>query len=114
MVEAEKPIGFGHNGAHKETYHAGTDIEETVDISSVNNIGKANLTLTYLPPGASVGEITTSFVTDSLTGEYRVNLVPLDYSIEQVGGINIASADTDLNSELLDAKETVNLSNVPA
>src|SRR5690606_39050237 len=112
MVEAEKPIGFGHHGAHKETYNAGTDEEGTVDISSVNNIGKANITLKYLPFGGATGqEITTSLSTNSITGEYSADLIPLDYSIDQANGIRIAS-NPDLM--LLDANETVNLSTVPA
>ena len=109
VVEAEKPIGFGYNGSLKEIYNAGTDEEETVDISSINNIGQATITLGYSPPKSGV-QVTTTFTTNSETGEYKVDLIPINYTIDQTKGIRIAS---NPGTKLLKANETVNLSDVP-
>lgn len=109
--EADKPIGFGYAGRLQETYHAGTEQEETADISSINNIGQANITLGYLPFQADpmTGMIETSFTTNPQTGEYRVSLIPLRYTISQTKGIKIAS---NLDIKLLEADEIMNVSEV--
>ena len=111
--EAEKPIAFGFDGPVKETYNTGTDEERTVDISSVNNIGQAILTLSYIPYGGSpgIGELEYSFDTNPETGEYKVNVLPLNYTIYMDNGIRIPSATTKI--DLLEGNETVNLSEVP-
>jgi hypothetical protein len=107
--EADKPIGFGHSGALKETYNAGTPEEETMDISSINNIGQATLTLSYLPFGGSpgFGELSTTFTTNEQTGEYKASLLPLSYTINQGNGIDFSSESASI--QLLEANETVNL-----
>lgn len=110
--EAGKPIGFGFEGPVRETYHPATDEEETVDISSVNNIGQATVTLNYLPFGGTpgIGELTHAFTTHETTGEYKVNLLPLSYTINQANGIRI---NNNVDIKLLDANETLNISTVP-
>lgn len=110
--EAEKPIGFGFGGTVQETYDVGTDEERTVDISSVNNIGQAEITLNHLPFGGTpgIGELTHTFTTNEETGEYKVDLLPLSYTIDQTNGIRIPE---NISIKLLDANETVNLSAVP-
>ena len=107
--EAEKPVGFGYAGTLQETYHAGTDQEQTVDISSINNIGQATVTLSYLPFGGTpgIGELEYSFTTHPETGEYKVELLPLSYTIDQTTGIRI---NNNIDIQLLEANETVNIS----
>lgn len=106
--EAEKPIGFGFAGSVQETYKPGTDEEETKHISSINNIGKATVKLQYLPFGGTPGqELEYTFTTNEETGEYRVSLLPLSYTIPQVNGIRINS---NPGIQLLNANEPVNAS----
>jgi len=108
-VEAEKEIGFGENGLFTKEITDEDDITTTIQISSKNNIGVANITLGYKPP---VGDITnytkTNFTTNSTSGEYRIDLLPLSYEIDKTTGITIAS-NSDIN--LLEANETLNLTN---
>ena len=112
-VESAKPIGFGSNGLVKDQYtdpETGASVTKTV--SSVNNIGTATLTLGFLPYGASPGqEIKTSFTTNTASGEYRVKLVPLNYTISQVDGIRIPTSNPSIS--ILAANEPVNLAVVP-
>ncbi|HET7179338.1 MAG TPA: hypothetical protein VFI14_06420, partial [Chryseosolibacter sp.] len=109
--EAGKPIGFGADGPVRETYDAGKPEEVTKDISSINNIGQANITLSYLPFGGTpgIGELTHTFSTNAETGEYKVNILPLNYIIHQSGGIVINS---NTGIQLLEADEAVNISDV--
>lgn len=106
--EAEKPVGFGYAGLLKETYDAGTDHAITKDISSVNNIGQASVTLSYLPFGGTpgIGELEYSFTTNEETGEYKVELLPLSYNINEATGLRVIN---NPQIDLLDANETVNL-----
>jgi hypothetical protein len=107
--EAEKPIGFGYAAPLKETYHPGTPEQEVKDISSINNIGIATITLSYLPFGGTpgIGELKHSFTTNDKTGEYKVSLLPLSYTIDQSTGLRINS---NTGIKLLTANETVNIS----
>ena len=104
-VEAKKPIGFGHNGLFKKVID-NNDTQETLTISSINNIGVANITLGYIPPGGNVSlpETEIDFSTNSETGEYRVEVMPLKYQLSQTKGLkiaqnndNIALLDSDLD-----------------
>jgi concanavalin A-like lectin/glucanase superfamily protein len=108
-VESAKPIGFGYAGSITETYNLGTPEEETVDISSVNNIGQATIKLSYLPFGGTpgIGELEHVITTNAETGEYTTNVLPLSYSIDQPTGLRIAS---NASIQLLQANESVNLS----
>jgi hypothetical protein len=107
-IESAKPIGFGYSGVLKETYNVGTPDEEVVDISSINNIGQATLTLSYLPFGGTpgIGEIEHIIVTNDETGEYKASLLPLSYTLDQATGIRI---NNNVGIQLLQANETVNL-----
>lgn len=107
-IESAKPIGFGSSGSLKEIYNPGTPEEQTLDISSINNIGQATITLSYLPFGGTpgIGELEHTFTTNEETGEYKVSLLPLSYTIDQTNGLRIAS---DPGIQILQANETVNL-----
>ncbi len=90
-VEAAKEIGFGENGLFEKTV-TGTNGNETITISSKNNIGVADITLGYKPGGSAVTEFTKfNFKTNKETGEYRVELLPLDYELK-ASDISIPSA----------------------
>ncbi|MEQ8812560.1 MAG: laminin G, partial [Imperialibacter sp.] len=108
-IESAKSIGFGAEGPLKETYNEGDPEEETVDISSINNIGQAEITLNYLPFGGTpgIGELEHIIYTNEETGEYRAELLPVSYTINQSGGLRIIN---NAGIQLLDANETVNLS----
>lgn len=107
-VESQKEIGFGYNGLREESISVdGVDYYESV--SSVNNIGVASITLDYTPPGANPTPYTkASLSTNDETGEYRVNLLPLEYTINQQSGLIINSNPT---LSLLDANEIFSVSN---
>ena len=83
---------------------------ETFVLSSINNIGTASITLDYTPPIGSVTAYTRSnFNTNLETGEYRKDVLPLDYTINQTSGLSIVN-----NSALsiLSSNETLSLSNI--
>lgn len=81
-VQAQKVIGFGDQGAFSKDIEDENGDLNTITISSKNNIGIANITLGYGPPGfAPLANNKFSFKTDSITGEYRVNLLPLKYEL---------------------------------
>jgi hypothetical protein len=109
-VEAEKEIGFGENGLFTKDITDDDEITTTIQISSKNNIGVANIALGYKP---TIGDITnytrTNFTTNSTSGEYRIDLLPLSYEIDKTAGITIGSS-TSIN--LLEANVTLNLTNV--
>jgi len=76
-VESAKPIGFGYNGAALINIPGTNPVEQAV-MSSVNNIGTAQITFGYRQPGVSsiTDQYKTVFNTNTVTGEYRVNLLP--------------------------------------
>ena len=97
-VEAAKPVGFGHQGLVQT--QIGVDVANNpimINVSSKNNIGEAEIVLGYTPPPiegstSSVTEQTKfKFKTNTDTGEYRVEALPLNYGIQQVGGITITN-----------------------
>lgn len=110
--EASKPIGFGFNGPHTYAFPIVGAPDSLVTLSSSNNIGVAALTLTYLPFGGTpgIGELKYKFETHPLTGEYKVNVLPLSYTLDQVDGVRIKNNSA---IQLLTANEILNLSNVP-
>ena len=105
--EFEKPIGFGFDGAFTHKNFEDTTEETTETISSNNNIGVAQITFKGDLNSPSLDKI---IATNSVTGEYQVDLIPYQYSIQQ-SGISIAS-NTDIS--LLTATETLDLREVPA
>jgi len=114
-VEAQKPIGFGENGLFKTTYLDADENTKEVTVSSKNNIGVANITLDYAPVGASVTPYTKfKFQTNAESGEYRVELLPLNYEI--VGGTGLLiTSNSAINSSIIASgtKETINFANIP-
>ncbi|WP_040397028.1 LamG-like jellyroll fold domain-containing protein [Cesiribacter andamanensis] len=109
--EAARVIGFGNAGPVMDSYLLENGVPKTDPISSINNIGQASLTLEYLPAGAMPGgELRHSFSTHPQTGEYRVRLLPLSYTIPEGNGLRIGS---NPGLQLLSANEIINLSQVP-
>ncbi|WP_299438656.1 LamG-like jellyroll fold domain-containing protein [uncultured Aquimarina sp.] len=109
-VEAQKPIGFGQDGLFETSSTDDDGIVTTTRISSKNNIGIANIVLDYAPVGANVTPYTKFyFETNSETGEYRTEALPLNYEINQTTGLKI---NTNTSINLLDANESVNISDV--
>ena len=108
-IESAKPIGFGFVGTVSETYNVGTPEEETVSISSINNIGQANIKLSYLPFGGTpgIGELEHVITTNPESGEYKASLLPINYTIDQSTGLGVIN---NAGIQLLQANETINLS----
>ncbi|SNR71632.1 LamG-like jellyroll fold domain-containing protein [Lutibacter flavus] len=82
-VQAQKVIGFGEEGLFEKTIEDAEGDSKTITVSSKNNIGVADITLGYDPPGdGNVTEYTKyNFETNSETGEFRESLLPLDYEL---------------------------------
>ena len=117
-VEAQKPIGFGDNGFFSTPFikvENSLPVVENLDVSSKNNIGVANMTFDYAPVGANVTPYTKfNFQTDSESGEYRVELMPLNYEIVGGTGLQIAS-NAAINTSIIASgtKEAVNFASIP-
>ncbi len=114
-VEAQKPIGFGENGLFEVPYSAPSG-NTTLRVSSKNNIGVANITLDYAPVGANVTPYTQfNFKTNEESGEYRIDVLPLNYEIVGVTGLQITS-NSNINSSIIPSgnKESVNFSTIPS
>ncbi|UOY06201.1 T9SS type A sorting domain-containing protein [Muricauda sp. SCSIO 64092] len=110
-TESSKAIGFGGAGTYETpvTDEFGQSATETV--SSVNNIGVANITMGYTPVGGTATPYTRyHFNTNAETGEYRIAVLPLQYTIGQTGGISIPN-NNSIN--LLKADEVLDYSKVP-
>jgi len=109
-VESAKEIGFGHDGTVSKDITDSNGFPQTTVVTSVNNIGTATINFDYTPAAGNSTSYTKANVTTNVdTGEYRLELLPLDYSISQTGGINIASNST-LN--ILNANETISVSRI--
>ncbi len=106
--EADKPIGFGFDGLKTHTASP-TDVIYT----SVNNIGTASITLGYRSPGATsiTPEFQTTFSTNIETGEYRVDLLPLNYEIG-TDGVYIPSQRLISEQTLLEEGELMNFTRI--
>ncbi len=106
--EADKPIGFGFDGLKTHTASP-TDVIYT----SVNNIGTASITLGYRSPGATsiTPEFQTTFSTNIETGEYRVELLPLNYEIG-TDGVYIPSQRLISEQTLLEEGELMNFTGI--
>lgn len=104
--EFEKPIGFGANGIYKIVSNEGEENEVTEIISSINNIGTAQIIFKGDVNSPNLDKI---IKTDSLTGEYRVDLIPYKYNILQ-NGIKIPS---NTNISVLSSTETLDLTEIP-
>ena len=113
--EADKTIGFGFDGKKTLTYKDQAGIERTTVYTSLNNIGKARITLGYLPSGATsiTPEYRTSFETNSETGEYRVKLLPLNYLLSQ-NDLTFTSGVNPNNTPLLSEDRLINFNVIKA
>ncbi len=114
-VEAQKPIGFGENGLFEVPYSAPNG-NTILRVSSKNNIGTANITLDYAPVGANVTPYTQfNFQTNEQSGEYRIEVLPLNYEIVGDTGLQITS-NPSINSSIIASgnKEAVNFSTIPS
>ncbi len=109
LVESEKTIGFGDKGKKTYSYKDAAGVSKTIDYTSINNIGVSQLTLGYVPVGSSTvtPEYKTSFLTNKETGEFRVKLLPLSYSLSQ-NDLTFKSGKNPGNKPLLDQDKTIN------
>ncbi|MGC6480489.1 MAG: LamG-like jellyroll fold domain-containing protein [Flavobacteriaceae bacterium] len=110
-TEAEKLLGFGLDGV--ASYQESPTSEEII-YSSQNNIGTASITLGYRQPGVTTitNEYKTSFSTNVETGEFRVQLLPLKYELDQNDLYIPSQQDTDVR-RFLDANRILNFSAIP-
>jgi hypothetical protein len=112
-IEAGKTIGFGEENKIREgTYFEGSStIGSKVRISAKNNIGIAAIALGYKPPSGSITPKTTfNFTTDAKTGEYRVSVLPLEYTITE----NDVKVNSNTTIKLLTGSEQLNLVEIKA
>jgi len=107
-VQAEQTIGFGENGKKTYNYKDAEGVARSTDYTSVNNIGVAKLTLGYMPVGASsvTPEYKTNFETNAETGEFRVKLLPLNYTLSQ-NDLVFKSGKNPGNKPVLDADRSL-------
>lgn len=114
--ELNKPIGFGYNGAFTVNKPAkpGATPEQMV-VSSVNNIGTAQISLGYRQPnvvGALPAAFKTTFSTNSVTGEYKIDLLPLRYELSR-SDVYIASQQLSTMQRFLTADQILNYTDIP-
>jgi len=108
-VQAGQTIGFGDTGKKTYNYVDAAGVNKSIVYTSINNIGAAKLTLGYTPVGANsvTPEYKTNFQTNAETGEFRVKLLPLSYSLSQNDLIFISGQNPG-NRPLLDQDKTIN------
>jgi hypothetical protein len=113
--EAEKTIGFGFDGTKTYKYKDAAGINQSIIYTSLNNIGKARMTLGYIPSGATsvTPDYKVTFETNSQTGEYRVKLLPLNYILAQNDLIFTSGRNPD-NKPLLSEGKTINFTAIKA
>ncbi|NLR94614.1 LamG-like jellyroll fold domain-containing protein [Flammeovirga agarivorans] len=109
-VESSKEIGFGYDGSVHYEFYSETDSAYFESVSSINNIGSAKITFSYLPEGADpvTGSLKHQVTTNDETGEYRVELLPLSYGIEA----DEVVIPSNTNLRLLSLREEVDFSEV--
>ncbi len=115
IKEAEKTLGFGYDEKKTYTYKDTGGIDRSIVYTSLNNIGKASITLGYLPAGATsvTPEYRTNFVTNIETGEFRVKLLPLNYQLDP-NDLRFTSGQNPDNNPLLSAGQSINFSAIKA
>ncbi|MGO4904523.1 LamG-like jellyroll fold domain-containing protein [Flavobacterium sp. W20_MBD1_R3] len=108
-VQADRKIGFGYDGKKTYSYKDANGVSRSTIYTSENNIGKAQLTLGYLPTGSTsvTPEYKSSFLTNIETGEYRVSLLPLNYMLSK-NDLTFTSGKNPDNTPILDADRTIN------
>ena len=112
-AQAEKTIGFGHTGKKTYTYTDTDGVTKSVDYSSTNNIGVARLTLGYIPAGSTsvTPEYRTRFETNATSGEFRVKLLPLSYTLSQ-NDLVFKSTKNPGDRPLLTADRNINFTTI--
>jgi hypothetical protein len=108
-LQADRKIGFGYDGKKRYSYEDANGVNRSTIYTSENNIGQAQVTLGYLPTGATsvTPEYKTTFLTNSETGEYRVSLLPLNYMLSQ-NDLTFTNGKNPDNTPILDADRTIN------
>lgn len=105
-LESEKPIGFGLEDTFTYTNYEGKDNEEKETVSSINNIGVANI---ILKGDINTATLDVPVATNTKTGEYQVSLIPYIYYLK--------SADLTIPKNpvisILNTNETLNLTATP-
>lgn len=104
--EFEKPIGFGFNGKRTYTNFEDTENELVETVSANNNIGVAQITF---KGDINSNDFDKIVVTNTETGEFKVDLIPYQYQIVQ-NGITIPT-NTDI--AILSSTETLDLREIP-
>lgn len=114
-AQAEQTIGFGDTGKKTYTYKDSEGVTKSVDYTSTNNIGVARLTLGYIPTGSTsvTPEYKTSFETNATSGEFRVKLLPLSYTLSQ-NDLVFKSGRNPGNAPLLTADKKINFTTIGA
>jgi hypothetical protein len=114
-VQAGQTIGFGDTGKKVYNYNDAGGVSQSTVYTSINNIGVAKLTLGYMPVGASTvtPEYKTSFQTNVETGEFRVKLLPLSYTLSQ-NDLVFVSGQNPGNKPLLDQDKAINFTTINA
>lgn len=107
--QAEKTIGFGFDGKKKYDYKDASGTDRSIVYTSINNIGKASITLGYLPTGATsiTTNYKTSFTTNIQSGEFRVKLLPLNYTLSK-SDLTFTSGKSPTTSTLLNEDKEIN------
>lgn len=115
IKEAEKTIGFGYDGEKTYNFKDAGGVDRSLIYTSHNNIGKASITLGYLPTGATsvTPEYRTNFETNTETGEFRVKLLPLNYLLAQ-NDLRFISGHIPDNTPLLSSGQNINFSAIKA
>ncbi|WP_104808213.1 LamG-like jellyroll fold domain-containing protein [Polaribacter filamentus] len=113
QIETAKPIGFGFDGTKTYNYTDDEGIDRSIEYTSKNNMGVANITLGYMPTGSAsiTPEYETTFTTNGETGEFRVSLLPLSYTLEK-SNLTFKSGNPDSKIELLDENKTINFTTI--
>lgn len=114
-AQADQVIGFGDTGKKTHTYKDAAGVNKSIDYTSINNIGQANLTLGYMPVGATsvTPEYKTTFQTNAQTGEFRVKLLPLNYTLSQ-NDLTFKNGKNPGNRPLLNQDKTINYTAINA
>ncbi len=109
-IQSNKTIGFGDTGKKTYSYKDTAGIDRSIVYTSLNNIGKAKITLGYLPAGATsiTPEYKTKLVETNIeTGEYRMKLLPLKYTLDK-NDLSFSSTKDPGNQKLLAANTDYN------
>ena len=109
-IQANKTIGFGDTGTKTYPDKDVVSSKPSITYTSLNNIGKAKITLGHLPTGASsiTNEYKTKLVETNIeTGEFRMKLLPLKYTLD-LNDLSFSSTINPGNKKLLAANVEYN------